>query len=109
MAHEAPLRRTTPLSPQSPSGRAGSSVGAGAEGDPLLIDCDSCTVRGAGCGDCVVTFLLGGPPSGVILAEDERRAIDVLSSAGLVPPLRMVHPLDRPRDEKSGWSDGDPP
>ena len=28
----------------------------------MLIDCDTCTVRGAGCDDCVVTVLLGAPP-----------------------------------------------
>lgn len=28
----------------------------------MLIDCDTCTVRGAGCDDCVVTVLLGVPP-----------------------------------------------
>ena len=47
-------------------------------------------LRGIGCGDCVVTVLLGGPPFGVPLDDDERRAIDVLADAGLVPPLRMV-------------------
>ena len=31
--------------------------------DSLLIDCDTCTARGTGCGDCVVTVLLGAPPS----------------------------------------------
>ena len=28
----------------------------------MLIDCDTCTVRGHGCSDCVVTVLLGAPP-----------------------------------------------
>lgn len=28
----------------------------------MLIDCDTCTVRGSGCTDCVVTVLLGAPP-----------------------------------------------
>jgi hypothetical protein len=28
----------------------------------VLIDCDTCTVRGPGCDDCVVTVLLGAPP-----------------------------------------------
>ncbi|MGY1855909.1 hypothetical protein [Modestobacter sp. SYSU DS0290] len=28
----------------------------------MLIDCDTCTVRGQGCADCVVTVLLGAPP-----------------------------------------------
>jgi hypothetical protein len=29
----------------------------------MLIDCDTCTARGTGCGDCVVTVLLGAPPN----------------------------------------------
>ena len=28
----------------------------------MLIDCDTCTDRGTGCADCVVTVLLGAPP-----------------------------------------------
>ena len=28
----------------------------------MLIDCDTCTERGTGCADCVVTVLLGAPP-----------------------------------------------
>ncbi|NEK60358.1 hypothetical protein GCU56_21100 [Geodermatophilus sabuli] len=28
----------------------------------MFIDCDTCTARGAGCTDCVVTVLLGAPP-----------------------------------------------
>ena len=30
--------------------------------NPMLIDCDTCTARGTGCADCVVTVLLGAPP-----------------------------------------------
>ena len=59
----------------------------------MLIDCDTCTARGTGCGDCVVTVLLGAPPEGVILDETEVTALDVLAREGLVPPLRMVTPL----------------
>lgn len=62
--------------------------------DPLVIDCDRCTLRGVGCDDCVVSVLLGGPPTDVPFNETERHAIDVLAEAGLVPPLRMVEPLD---------------
>ncbi|MEJ7628761.1 MAG: hypothetical protein WKF54_04145 [Nocardioidaceae bacterium] len=61
---------------------------------PVLVDCDTCSVRGLGCGDCVVTVLLGGPPSGVVLNEEERRALEVLAAAGLVPPLRLVQGID---------------
>ena len=28
----------------------------------MHIDCDTCTARGTGCADCVVTVLLGAPP-----------------------------------------------
>jgi hypothetical protein len=84
----------------------------------MLIDCDSCTVRGTGCADCVVTVLLGAPPGwrtedptvvamtgrrgaepagdgvvpgpGVVVEFDEveRRAVRALAEGGLVPPLR---------------------
>ncbi len=64
----------------------------------MIIDCDSCEVRGLACGDCVVTALLGAPPSGVELDEGECAALEALAGSGLVPPLRMVAPLDPPTD-----------
>ncbi len=84
----------------------------------MLIDCDTCTVRGTGCADCVVTVLLGAPAGepgtepvflpvppvpaarvaedvvvprpGVVVEFDdvERRAVRALADVGLVPPLR---------------------
>ena len=81
----------------------------------MLIDCDTCTVRGTGCADCVVTVLLGAPPgwqsadpvvlpmparlrsgpaarggavAGCAHDEVERRAVRALAEGGLVPPLR---------------------
>ena len=81
----------------------------------MLIDCDTCTARGTGCGDCVVTVLLGAPPGwsgadpvvvpmptrpgdpvaeapapGVVVDFDdvERRAVRALAEGGLIPPLR---------------------
>jgi hypothetical protein len=56
----------------------------------VLIDCDTCEVRGRECGGCVVTVLLGAPPEGVRLDDDERRALEVLAASGLVPPLRLA-------------------
>ena len=56
----------------------------------MLIDCDSCTVRGLACGDCVVTVLLGVPPAGVELDDAEQAAIGALAAQGLVPPLRLL-------------------
>ncbi|MEQ7123360.1 hypothetical protein ABN034_02455 [Actinopolymorpha sp. B11F2] len=80
------------------------------------IDCDRCTMRGRGCHDCVVTVLLGGPPTetegprtgaglphgalsvaglagldvglaDVELDEADRTALRVLADSGLVPRL----------------------
>lgn len=68
----------------------------------MIIDCDSCEVRGLACGDCVVTALLGAPPSGVHLDEGERAALDALAGSGLVPPLRLVVALDEPRGDGCG-------
>ncbi len=75
----------------------------------MIVDCDSCEVRGNACGDCVIGVLLGLPgvpregrdgsepgvdgPSGastVQLDAPERRALDVLADQGLVPRLRLV-------------------
>jgi hypothetical protein len=54
----------------------------------MIIDCDSCAVRGLECGDCVVTVLLRG--SADDLDNRERAAIAVLAEAGMLPPLRLV-------------------
>jgi hypothetical protein len=59
------------------------------------IDCDTCQVRGLACHDCVVTVLLGPPPE-LSLGDEECRALSVLADGGLVPPLRLVTPLEGP-------------
>ncbi|MFI5425922.1 hypothetical protein [Aeromicrobium sp. UC242_57] len=65
--------------------------------DSVVVDCDSCLVRSASaCGDCVVTFLLGAPPAGIEIDAEEMAALDVLSEAGLTPPLRLVTPVAGP-------------
>ena len=64
----------------------------------MIIDCDSCTVRGAACADCVVTFLTVPVRIGASMAlaaspfdldQAEQGAISVLAASGLVPPLRL--------------------
>lgn len=57
----------------------------------MLVDCDTCEVRGPACADCVITVLLGPPPE-LQLDAEERAALDVLAGSGLVPPLRLVAP-----------------
>ncbi len=77
----------------------------------MVIDCDTCVVRGFACGDCVVTVLLGRPTlpghpavptptcadstvpehgTVVEIDADEHRALDVLAGAGMVPRLQLV-------------------
>ncbi len=60
--------------------------------DPVLIDCDSCVVRGDGCPDCVVTALLGLPGPVVAMVPTQLTALHVLADSGLVPPLRHTRP-----------------
>ncbi len=55
----------------------------------MIVDCDTCAVRGKACADCVVTVLLGAPPELEFDAE-ERRALDVFAEAGMMPRLRLV-------------------
>ncbi len=59
----------------------------------MIIDCDTCSVRGAACRDCVMTVFLSSPPQLVDLDEQERAAVDSLAAAGLLPPLRLVSAL----------------
>lgn len=57
----------------------------------MLIDCDTCEVRGQACDDCVVTALLG-TPSSLEIDECEQQALQTLADGGVVPPLRLVAP-----------------
>lgn len=83
----------------------------------MIIDCDSCEVRGNACGDCVIGVLLGSPeaaggselPPGapmVQLDAPERHALAVLADQGLVPRLRLVA---GPARRASDRSDPAPP
>lgn len=64
------------------------------DNDPIVIDCDTCEMQHTrACDDCVVSVLLAdGTPR---LDDDERRALDALADAGLVPRLRLVPPPGR--------------
>ncbi len=70
--------------------------------DSVVVDCDRCLVKSPGaCGDCVVTVLLGSPPAGIEIDAEEMRALGVLSSSGIVPPLRLVTAVTQ-RDVQAG-------
>jgi hypothetical protein len=56
----------------------------------MLIDCDTCVVKGPACGECVVSVLLGPPKAELELDEAEQSALAALADAGMVPRLRLV-------------------
>lgn len=62
----------------------------------LRIDCGTCAVRGPACGDCMVTALLGPNQEVMELESDEIAALKAMTSAGLLPPLRLVRSLPSP-------------
>jgi hypothetical protein len=72
----------------------------------MIIDCDTCEVRGKECGDCIVTFLTipvrgqRTEPRGadvVTMDDAQAAAVTAMSDGGLVPPLRLVHSSDSSR------------
>jgi hypothetical protein len=77
----------------------------------MLIDCDTCAVRGVHCHDCVVSVFLtlpravaddpGPGVSPVELDATEQDALGSLMAAGLIPPLRLVA-LPPPADPERG-------
>jgi hypothetical protein len=62
----------------------------GETGTDMIVDCDRCEVRGDACAECVITVLLGTPPGELELDRADRRALDTLAAAGMVPPLQLV-------------------
>jgi hypothetical protein len=68
----------------------------------MLIDCNTCTARGTGCADCVVTVLLGAPPGwqGVdpVVVPMSGRAREALPQPAaedvVVPPAGVVVEFD---------------
>jgi hypothetical protein len=49
----------------------------------VLIDCETCSVRGVACADCVISVLLDaapGPTNAIDLDESERNAVSVFAA-----------------------------
>lgn len=72
--------------------------------DTLHVDCASCRARGPACSDCVISVLLGPVSHDVELETDEVGALDAMARSGLLPPLRLVRPVN-PRPP--AWSPDD--
>ncbi|WBB67203.1 hypothetical protein [Micromonospora sp. WMMD812] len=65
----------------------------------MLIDCDRCGNRGAGCSGCLVTALLDDRSPAADLGAAEHRAIEVFARAGFEVEVLSTprRPADRPR------------
>jgi hypothetical protein len=77
----------------------------------MLIDCDTCAVRGAACrarGGCLVSALFDAPREIAALTVDERQAIEAFARAGFEvevlseAPARAVPQVGPPRAQP-GW------
>ena len=66
----------------------------------MLIDCETCTARGAGCADCVVTVLLGAPPGwqgvdpAVVPMTGRAGGTAAVAAEDVVPPPGVVVEFD---------------
>ena len=68
----------------------------------MLIDCETCSVHGIACPDCVISVLLQtphAPINAIDMDESERNAVSVFAASGLLPPLRLVRPRTPPEHE----------
>ena len=53
---------------------------------PMVVDCDTCQIRGKGCLDCPIAALLDPTEA---LHQEERTAIGALQDAGLIGPPHL--------------------
>ncbi|GIJ49811.1 hypothetical protein Val02_66970 [Virgisporangium aliadipatigenens] len=60
----------------------------------MLIDCETCTARGAGCADCALTALFTPPVEVEVLDRDELWAVEILTRAGF--EVEVLEPHDEP-------------
>ncbi|MET7834557.1 hypothetical protein GA0070622_2229 [Micromonospora sediminicola] len=63
----------------------------------MLIDCDTCGIRGAGCSGCLVTALLDPDSPAADLGPAEHRAIEVFARAGFDVQVLPSAPAPAPR------------
>jgi hypothetical protein len=57
----------------------------------MIISCDTCAIRDIGCEDCILTFFISkkSEPALCEIPDSTADAIDLLSSRGIVRPLRF--------------------
>jgi hypothetical protein len=72
----------------------------------MIIDCEDCVAQHtAVCRDCIVTALCGDRTV-LELGRDEHAAIDAMSDAGLIAPIRLVVDRNHGRHRGRGMAHG---
>lgn len=72
--------------------------------DSLIVDCSTCQVRGVECSDCIISVLFEPVEADRHLFDpDEQAAVAALIGSGLVPPLRLVRPLEEGPEASPRW------
>ena len=67
----------------------------------MIIECATCVARHTtACDDCIVAVLCSDDGT-VELDHEERSAIDAMSSAGLISPIRLVVGPNDARDRSA--------
>ena len=55
----------------------------------LSISCSDCVRRATpDCEDCLVSFVLGGPPDALEMNSDDAEVVELFTAQGLIPRLR---------------------
>ena len=67
----------------------------------MLIDCDTCAVRGVACSGCLVNALIETPAEVAGLTAAERQAIEVFARAGFEVEV-VAQPATTQRGRRPG-------
>ena len=69
----------------------------------MIIDCNDCAMQHtSACDDCIVPMLLDLTVGSAELSHIEAEAVQHLSDAGLVSPIRLVPRNERQRNRSAG-------
>jgi len=56
----------------------------------ISISCNDCVRRSTpDCADCLVSFVMGGPPQALELTEGDAEVIQLFTSQGMMPRLKF--------------------
>ena len=57
----------------------------------VSISCTECVRRSTpDCADCLVSFVLGGPPDELVMSVEDANVVELFSAQGLLPRLRFL-------------------